>query len=591
MIHLQRLFKRLQVDPSYGHTNDQVERLLHLYGPNSLSPPITLPVVLKFAKHLVGGFSLLLLAASALLFVSYVVQYVDDSIQDTAVNIRQYPVLSDTSKPRSEKFMKAFEVPVEVRIEHYKHVYLQVSCLQKTMVLRGRMRRDINIDRLVVGDIVDVKFGDKIPADIRIITCSGFKVDNSLFTGESEPRPRYGDSEDPDPLESKNLAFFHCATAFSNAELCLHVDTSMILICICEFATDAVEGVCTGVVLRTGDRTMIGHFAQLTGTVNAEITIGVIFFILAVATGPSFINALIHFIGIIAANVPEGLLPTLTPIFGTMVLYMCMEYAALSTQTRLDRMFLHPESLQPQSKGWEALSMVIGLCSNATFKDNQGHIKVMDRKCNGDCSESALLKFYELEVGSVIESRDLHTKVFEIPFNSSNKPFNSSNKPFNSSNKPKYALQAYNAIQVSIHEWDDESYVLIIKGAPETVIKLCSSFLDRQGKVCLFAYNVDKMPNTPIGLLEECMDTSFSEHFTSAHDLLASQGERVLAFAYKHLDQRSYPRGYVFDPEKADELLQGLCFAGLVSLFDPPRGNVSEAIAKCRMAGIKVYSA
>ncbi|KAL5475329.1 hypothetical protein EMCRGX_G025126, partial [Ephydatia muelleri] len=461
MIHLQRLFKRLQVDPSYGHTNDQVERLLHLYGPNSLSPPITLPVVLKFAKHLVGGFSLLLLAASALLFVSYVVQYVDDSIQDTAVNIRQYPVLSDTSKPRSEKFMKAFEVPVE-----------------KTMVLRGRMRRDINIDRLVVGDIVDVKFGDKIPADIRIITCSGFKVDNSLFTGESEPRPRYGDSEDPDPLESKNLAFFHCATAFSNAELC-----------------------------------------------------------------------------------------------------------------RLDRMFLHPESLQPQSKGWEALSMVIGLCSNATFKDNQGHIKVMDRKCNGDCSESALLKFYELEVGSVIESRDLHTKVFEIPFNSSNKPFNSSNKPFNSSNKPKYALQAYNAIQVSIHEWDDESYVLIIKGAPETVIKLCSSFLDRQGKVCLFAYNVDKMPNTPIGLLEECMDTSFSEHFTSAHDLLASQGERVLAFAYKHLDQRSYPRGYVFDPEKADELLQGLCFAGLVSLFDPPRGNVSEAIAKCRMAGIKVYSA
>ena len=86
--------------------------------------------------------------------------------------------------------------------------------------------------------------------------------------------------------------------------------------------------------------------------------------------------------------------------------------------------------------------MVIGLCSNATFKENQGHIKIMDRsvssyacvqtphilisdfccrKCNGDCSESALLKFYELEVGSVTEFRDLHTKVFEIPFNSSNK--------------------------------------------------------------------------------------------------------------------------------------------------------------------------
>ncbi|KAL5500322.1 hypothetical protein EMCRGX_G011866 [Ephydatia muelleri] len=459
---------------------------------------------------------------------------------------------------KSEEFMKAFEVPVE-----------------KTVVLRGGMRRDINIDRLVVGDIVDVKFGDKIPADIRIISCSGFKVDNSSLTGESEPRPRYANSEDPDPLESKNLAFF---------------------------ATDAVEGFCTGVVLRTGDRTMMGHIAQLTGTLNAEktplsseinlfvtfittfaVTIGVIFFILAVAKGSTFPNALIYLIGIITANVPEGLLPTLTVCLtlaaqrmkarkclfykleavetlgsisvictdktGTLtankmaVAHLwydgavhdahCMEYSDLSTQRR------------PQSKGWEALSMVIGLCSNATFKENQGHIKIMDRKCNGDCSESALLKFYELEVGSVTEFRDLHTKVFEIPFNSSNK------------------------YQVSIHEWDDESYVLVIKGAPETVIKLCSSFLDRQGK-------------------EESMHTSFSEHFTSAHDQLASQGERVLAFAHKHLDPRSYPQGYVFDPEKADELLQGLCFAGLVSLFDPPRGNVSEAIAKCRMAGIKV---
>eukprot|EP00731_Ephydatia_muelleri_P011319 Em0006g213a len=386
------------------------------------------------------------------------------------------------------------------------------------------MRYDSNIDRLVVGDIVDIKFGDKIPADIRIITCSGFKVDNSSLTGESEPRPRHADSEDPDPLESKNLAFF---------------------------VTNAVEGV----VLRTGDRTMIGHIAQLTGTLNAEktqlaseinlfvtsittfaVTIGVIFFILAVITGSSLPNAFIYLIGIIIANVPEGLLPTLTvcltlasqcmkarkclfykleaveTLGSTSVICTdktetltankmavahlwydgavhdvhCMEYSALSTQTR------------PQSKGWEALSMVIGLCSNAS------------RTCNGDCSESALLKFYELEVGSVTEFRDLHTKVFEIPFNSSNK------------------------------------------------------------------------------YQEESMDTSFSEHFISAHDQLASQGERVLAFAHKHLDPRSYPRGYVFDPEKAEELLQGLCFAGLVSLFDPPRGNVSEAIAKCKMAGIKV---
>ena len=70
-----------------------MERLLQLYGPNALSPPMTLPVVLKFAKHLVGGFSLLLLAASALSFVAYGVQYVDDSPEDIVDNVRRYPML------------------------------------------------------------------------------------------------------------------------------------------------------------------------------------------------------------------------------------------------------------------------------------------------------------------------------------------------------------------------------------------------------------------------------------------------------------------------------------------------------------------
>ena len=54
---------------------------------------MTLPVVLKFAKHLVGGFSLLLLAASALSFVAYGIQYVDDNPEDIVDNVRRYPML------------------------------------------------------------------------------------------------------------------------------------------------------------------------------------------------------------------------------------------------------------------------------------------------------------------------------------------------------------------------------------------------------------------------------------------------------------------------------------------------------------------
>lgn len=61
---------------------------------------------------------------------------------------------------------------------------------------------------VVVGDVVEVKGGDRIPADMRIILSQGCKVDNSSLTGESEPQTRSPENTNPNPLETRNLAFF-----------------------------------------------------------------------------------------------------------------------------------------------------------------------------------------------------------------------------------------------------------------------------------------------------------------------------------------------------------------------------------------------
>lgn len=74
-----------------------------------------------------------------------------------------------------------------------------------------------------------MKFGDRIPADIRIIEARGFKVDNSSLTGESEPQSRGADFTNENPLETKNLAFF---------------------------STNAVEGTAKGIVICCGDNTV-----------------------------------------------------------------------------------------------------------------------------------------------------------------------------------------------------------------------------------------------------------------------------------------------------------------------------------------------
>jgi sodium/potassium-transporting ATPase subunit alpha len=66
----------------------------------------------------------------------------------------------------------------------------------------------MKVEDLVVGDLIDVKFGDRLPADILILSCSNFKVDNSSLTGESEPQTRAPECTHNNPLETKNLAFF-----------------------------------------------------------------------------------------------------------------------------------------------------------------------------------------------------------------------------------------------------------------------------------------------------------------------------------------------------------------------------------------------
>ena len=86
--------------------------------------------------------------------------------------------------------------------------YVGFIYLQYAVVHRGNQTLTIRAEELVIGDVVDVKFGDRIPADIRIVESRGFKVDNSSLTGESEPQSRSCDYTNANPLETRNLAFF-----------------------------------------------------------------------------------------------------------------------------------------------------------------------------------------------------------------------------------------------------------------------------------------------------------------------------------------------------------------------------------------------
>ena len=75
-------------------------------------------------------------------------------------------------------------------------------------VIRAGQKLTCPVEELVVGDLVEIKGGDQIPADIRIVSSHGLKVDNSSLTGESEPQSRVPNCTNNNPLETKNVAFF-----------------------------------------------------------------------------------------------------------------------------------------------------------------------------------------------------------------------------------------------------------------------------------------------------------------------------------------------------------------------------------------------
>ncbi|XP_022253133.1 sodium/potassium-transporting ATPase subunit alpha-B-like isoform X1 [Limulus polyphemus] len=568
-IPIDELCSRLRTNPAKGLTLQQAREIYDRDGPNALSPPKTTPEWVKFCKNLFGGFALLLWIGAVLCFIAYSIQAgtfeepPDDNLYLGVVLAAVVIItgcFSYYQEARSSKIMESFKNMVP----------------QYATVVRDGQKFSIPAEEVVVGDIVEVKGGDRIPADIRVISSHSFKVDNSSLTGESEAQTRSPELTNDNPLETRNLAFF---------------------------STNCVEGTGTGVVINTGDRTVMGRIANLASGLEmgdtpiareiahfihiitgVAVFLGISFFFVAFILGYHWLDAVIFLIGIIVANVPEGLLATVTVCLTLTAKRMaaknclvknleavetlgststiCSDKTGTLTQNRMtvahmwfDSQIIEADTTEDQSgvqydkssSGWKGLSRGACLCSRAEFKGGQENIPILKRECSGDASESAILKCMELATGNVQQYRSRHPKVCEIPFNSTNK---------------------YHVTINELEETSDCNYVLCMKGAPERILGRCSTIY--------------------INGKEKPLDEDMKEAFNNAYLELGGLGERVIGFCDLKLPADKYPPGYPFDPDEQNFPLSGLRFLGLISMIDPPRAAVPDAVAKCRSAGIKV---
>ncbi len=507
-----------------GLSEEEARRRLHEYGLNEIKEVKKRPLYLRLISQFTHFLAVLLWIAAALSFLS---EYLHPGEGMLSLGLAIIGVIvinaifTFIQEYRAEKAVEALKKLLPFYVK----------------VLRGGTVKEIQAKEVIPGDVILLSEGDKVPADARLIDENRLMVNNAALTGESESRPRSQEPFEGDYLESPNIVFA---------------------------GTLIVSGSGKAIAFATGMSTEFGKIAHLTSAVEPglsplqkeimkvtriiaviALTTGIFFFAIGTLTGRSFWHNLLFAIGITIANVPEGLLPTVTLSLAMGSQRMAKRKALIKTLTSVetlgsvtvictDKTGTLTQNKMEVEKTWTIDSqqssvhwlMKIGyLCNNAVYENG---------KYRGDPTEIAILK-----AASEISGDMKAGRVFEIPFDSDRKRM------------------------TTINVIDGEAFVLT-KGALETVLPICTGiFRDSE--------------------IKELNDES-KESIMQAYHSMMDSGLRVIAFAFAHKVDFIHPSKL-----PPDSLIEAdLTFVGLIGLEDPPRPEVPDAIKKCREAGIKV---
>jgi len=515
-----------------GLTQTEATHRLQEFGPNRVEHLVGLSLWLRFLQNFTHFFALILWLAAGLAFLA---EAFDPGEGMATLGWAILGVILVNG---------VFSFWQEYRAER------ALAALENLLPRQAKVRRDgkaqqVPAEEVVPGDLLLLAEGDNVPADCRLIESFSVRVNLATVTGESLPKAmETGPSAEENFLHAKNVLLA---------------------------GTSLVSGEAQAVVFATGAYTEFGKIARLTQTAEKTVSLlqreiarlsrlvaalatllGVVFFLIGHMLGLTFWQNFIFAIGIIVANVPEGLLPTVTLALAMATQRMAARNALVRhlpavetlgaatviltdktgtlTQNRMDvkRLFLAGDFVTPdQAVGAPSLAAVRAPLFEVARLCHD--LKAAGKEWLGDPMEIALVQMAQRAPKLQTDS----PKVDEIPFDADRK-------------------------RLSTLHRTAAGLVLYTKGAPETVLPLCRFVQTTQGVE----------PLTP----------EWEARFNAAHDEMMENGLRVLAFAC-----RTVAADY-----KHERLEEDMVLVGLTGLEDPPRPGVPEAVTKCREAGIRV---
>ncbi|MCZ7646215.1 MAG: cation-translocating P-type ATPase [Planctomycetota bacterium] len=439
-------------------------------------------------------------------------------------------------------------------------------------VRRSGVVRDVLARDIVPGDVVVLEAGDLVPADARLMKAASLKCIEAALTGESDAVGKHAEVLDREevPLgDRKNLVFMGTSVATGSAEA-LVVATGM--------ATEM--GRIAGLIQKAGQEegTPLQKRLQAFGKLLVWASLGVVglVFVLGLVRGLEVFELFLTAVSLAVAAVPEGLpavvtislavgvqrmarrralmrrLPTVETLGSTSVictdktgtltvgemtvrtLFACDQEWEVTGEGYGPEGKITPRTSEgePGATGLNDLITVLAGCNAAHLTQEEGRWKVI-----GDPTEGALLAAAaKAKVFPATLDKDL-PRVKEFPFDSDRK------------------------MMTVVRKSLEGSARAMVKGAPDVLLARCTQILTSQG-------------------IRPLTDKD-RENISTINEAWAARALRVLGAAIKNGVQES-------DVHSAKEVERDLVFVGLVGMYDPPRPEAKDAVARCRSAGIRV---
>lgn len=417
----------------------------------------------------------------------------------------------------------------------------------RTLVLRGGTVHDIDASQLVPGDIVLLKTGQKVPADVRLVEVQDLTIGEALLTGESTPVP-------------KQVQAVNNTSALGDR-------TSMAFM-----GTVVESGRGKAVVVATGIKTELGKIAALTEEADNEATplqqrlsylakiisfvvVGAAAVILIVGSQGflSFTEAFKTAVAVAVAAIPEGLLAALSVVL------------AVSTKRILGK-----HGLVRRPVAAETLGSTTVIVADKTGTLTEGEMKVEHSYLEG--SEREGLLALALANEAEVENKDGQINILG-----------------EATDRAKLMFANQKGINLAELEKDHETVALLPFDQHSKLISRFVKYRLRKNEIHAYATGAPEM------LLKKCvtigeyepLSQDESKNILQEVEKLAREGYRIIGLADKKVDE-------AIDPHDAPSLkaaLYDLNFRGVVALRDPIREDVKQTLIDTRRAGVRVIMA